>query len=237
MDRIGDRAFDQADWEMDEIGNLDPSDGELLDEVRWASVRSKGAARRIGLRITNVLIHDNRRLFGESSVRMDALVVHGSKNGSSAPDFYSPVTFRFDRVADGDHLPIGDHGLLVYLGKPRYFLDFFLTVSRERDASPGLHDLLTGLSSPDIADPEAQLLSLATGIPDPDLLAGAMKGALLIGDAALMALRKATSGTIGLYRDSWLQKRDNWGIGRHPQEGEIRHKGLSFSFEILEEVV
>jgi hypothetical protein len=231
MDQAG-----AAEWAIDEIGSDPRSDSILVQEVRRSSVRRGGPSHRVGVRILDVVVHNNRRLFGEAAVRIDALVVHGGTTGGKLADLYAPGTFRFDRVADGDRLPIGESGLLVFLGRPRFFLDVFIAVSRDRENSGSLESLLATLaSSKDALAAEGYLLSMATGVPDPGLLSAALKAALTIGDAALVSLRKATSATIGLYRNSWLRDHDGWGVGRHPAEGLFRAKDLSFSFEIVEE--
>jgi hypothetical protein len=226
-----------SEWEIDEARPL--SESELVQEVRRGVVR-RSTSPLLAVRLLDVVVHKNRKLFGEAGVRVDALVVHGgatsSGAGGSLADFYSPSTFRFDRVADGDRLPFGDEGLLVYLGRPRHFLDLFIAVSRDRADSSALAELLGALKdTEDAVSAETQLLAMATGLPNPKLLTAALRAALMLGDAAMVALRNATSGTIGLYRNSWLRGRDGWGIGRHPNEGMFTVKDLSFGFEIFEE--
>jgi hypothetical protein len=226
-----------SEWAIDEAGARAPSGDELVQEVRRGSVRRRGTSPRLAVRLREIVVHHNRRLFGEARVRVDALVVHGSAGGTSLANFYSPGTFRFDRVADGDRLPIGSSGLLVFLGRPRQFLDLFIVVSRDREDSDTLEKLLAALTASESAmTAQTQLLAMAAGVPDPKLLSAALRAALLLGDAAIVSLRNATSGTIGLYRNSWLRGRDAWGIGRHPAEGGLfRVKDLSFGFEIVEE--
>jgi len=188
----------------------------------------------LAIRLLDVVVHNNRKLFGEAAVRIDALVLHANAKGTQASDFYSPVTFRFDRVADGDRLPIGEGGLLVFMGKPRYFLDLFLTVSRDLNRSDSLERLLREASSTDSTPLADSLLALVAGAPSPDLLGSALHAALSFGDFALQVLRLATGATIGLYRNSWLRGVDGWGVGRHPPAGLLRTKDLSFGFEVVE---
>jgi hypothetical protein len=235
-ERLGERLA-MAQWAIDEAEPRTPTPVVLLEEVRRGAVRREPSSPRLALRLLEVVVHHNRKLFGEAPVRIDALVVHGGgAERNSLVDFYAPGTFRFDRVADGDRLPIGDSGLLVFLGKPRYFIDLFLAVSRDRKGSESLHSLLGELAaSKEGIAAQGKLLAMALGTPDPALLSGALKAALMVGDAALISLRKATSGTIGLYRNSWLRGRDGWGIGLHPPTGLLRAKDLSFSFEIVRE--
>lgn len=223
------------EWAVDHVQGT-PTADLLVEEVRRGAVRRRGTSPTLAVRLLDMVVHDNRKVFGEAPVRVDALVVHGTARGQSLADFYSPGTFRFDRVADGDRLPIGQNGLLVFLGRARFFLDLFIAVSRDREDSETLETLVGAIAeSENAVTAQAQLLAMTTGVPDPKLLAAALKAALLIGDAAVTRLRKATSGTIGLYRNSWLAGRDGWGVGRHPPEGLFRAKGLSFGFEIIED--
>jgi hypothetical protein len=225
-----------SEWAIDEAKARAPSGEELVQEVRRGSVRRGSTSPTLAVRLREIVVHHNRRLFGEAQVRVDALVVHGGAGGTSLADFYSPGTFRFDRVADGDRLPIGETGLLVYLGRPRHFLDLFIMASRDREDSDTLEKLLAALAASESAmTAQARLLAMAAGIPDPKLLSAALRAVLLLGDAAIITLRNATSGTIGLYRNSWLRGRDGWGIGQHPAEGLFTVKDLSFGFEIVEE--
>jgi hypothetical protein len=126
----------------------------------------------------------------------------------------------------------------VFLGRPKYFLDLFVAVSRDRVESENLPTLLGRLAQSDAGvAAQGQLLAMATGVPDPQMLTAALQAALWVGDSALVSLRRATSGAIGLYRNSWLGGRDGWGVGRHPAAGLFRTKDLSFGFEIVEDSV
>jgi hypothetical protein len=225
-----------AEWAIDGHGAELPGREVLVEEIRRGSVRRASASPRLAVRLLDVVVHNNLKLFGEAAVRIDALVVHGGPAADDRAGFYSPGTFRFDRVADGDRLPIGAAGLLLFFGRPRFFLDFFLAVSRDREGAESLSLLLESLSGSDKAlAAQGQLLAMATGVPDAELLAAGMKAALSIGDAALLSIQNAASGTIGLYRNCWLRGRDAWGIGRHPDDGMFRAKDLSFRFEIVSE--
>jgi len=55
--------------------------------------------------------------FGEAEIRIDTLIVHSRDKATALDTFYTPHTFRFDRVADGDRLSTGD-GLLTFVGQP-----------------------------------------------------------------------------------------------------------------------
>lgn len=220
-----------TEWIMGGSGAAPPSDAVLLDAVRHGAVR-QAPRQRLAIRLVEMVVHNNRRWFGEASVRLDVLVVHGG--GTSAE--YAPTTFTFPRVGDGDRLPIGDGGLLLFHGRPKWFLTMFVAVSRDRaGASPlavFLKDLVT--SEPAVTL-QSQAMALATGVPDPQVLGLAWQSALLVGDIMLAVLRRETGATIGVYRDSWLSGQDRWGVGRHPATGLLTAKDVSFAFEIVSE--
>jgi hypothetical protein len=61
----------------------------------------------------------------------------------------------------------------------------------------------------------------------------AIGAAITIGNFAYEVLRQVTGATVGLYRASWLQERDRFGLGRHPESGSYRVKDLEFWYEIV----
>ena len=221
------------DWIVDGSGLAPPAEGVLLDEVRHGAVRQVPRPR-LAIRLLEMVVQKNQRWFGEASVRLDVLVVHGGRSSVE----YAPSTFTFPRVADGDHLPIGDGGLLLFHGRPKWFLTMFVAVSRDKPGLAPLPALIAELATSDaVVSLETNVLAMATGAPDPQMLELALQSTLAVGQAALTCLHKETRSTIGVYRDSWLRGRDKWGVGRHPQSGMINAKDISFVFEIVEEPV
>jgi hypothetical protein len=179
-----------------------------------------------------MIVHDNQRWFGETAVRLDVLVVHG---GNTAAE-YAPTTFTFPRVGDGDHLPIGNGGLLLFHGRPKWFLSMFVAVSRDKPEASPLVELVRDLvTSKPAAALQDQAFALATGVPEPQMLGMAWQSARLVGDSMLNLLNRETGASIGVYRDSWLRGRDGWGVGRHPVNGLLKARDVSFAFEIVEE--
>ena len=228
-------------WLIDEIRPLDGAtirkmERELPTDHKGGVLRSVALREtpNFAIRVHDITIHDNKKWFGETEIRLDALVVHG-KGAANKPDtFYMPQTFRFPRVADGDHLPIDDAGLLIFYGQPLYFLDIFITVSRNRKDSDDLATLLSEeLNSQKIQGAVKALLALAVAAPQVAAITAAVGAAAILGSLAYQVLRQVTGDTIGLYRTSWLQHRDRFGLGRHPEKGVHNKKDLSFWYEIV----
>ena len=139
-------------------------------------------------------------------MRLDALVVHGCATPGEQISIYTPQTFRF---------PTGENGLLIFYGQAQHFLDIFITVSRNRQDSDDLATLLKEqLPSTEFQGAAATLLGLAIAAPQVATVTGALGAASVIGNLTYQVLRKVTGDTVGLYRTSWLQNRDNFGIGR-----------------------
>jgi hypothetical protein len=192
-------------------------------------------APTLAVSLRDLTIHNNRKWFGEADVRLDALVVHGHGALGEPDSFYTPQTFRFARVADEDPLPIGESGLLFFYGRPLYFLDLFLTASRSREDSDDLSSYLQqGLGDPSLKDAFGDLASLVVA-PHVAAVTAAVQAAARLGEFAYQILRRVTGSTVGLFHTSWLEHRDGFGLGRHPEQGAFRVKDLSFAYEITVE--
>jgi hypothetical protein len=222
-----------------------PDDVWLIDEARppgtetaravasqmLLTTRGASLPPRLAIRFKEIVIHDNRKWFGEADVRLDALVVHGGGQ-KKAGEYYVPGTFRFARITDGARLPL--ENLLVFHGRPRHFLDFFVTVSRDRQDSDDLAELLRDrLNTAELQDATQVMLGLAVAAPQVAAITTALGAAALLGKTAYEVLRHATGATIGLYRSSWLEITDRFGVGFHPEEGLRRVNDLSFRFEVI----
>jgi hypothetical protein len=232
---LGEHAMD---WALDKIGSpAHESSGEedLLAAAGIGTIVRRGKVRSYALRLNELIIHNNRTWFGDGDIRLDALVVQGSGSKSKS-DFYHPSTFSFPRVADGEALSIGQPGLLLYYGQPRYFLDLFLLASRDSGNSEKLADLLKQNVTAKELDPAVTpLLLLATSAITANAISLALQAAVTVGNVAYRAVQAVTSNTIGVYRVSFLQVTDNFGAGKHPEVGYLDIKDLSFKYEILAE--
>lgn len=129
----------------------------------------------------------------------------------------------------------GENGLLIFYGQAVYFLDIFITVSRDRKDSDDLATILSkNLQSTEIQGAVGTVLTLAAA-PQVATVMAALSATSMLGNFAYQVLSQATGNTIGLYRTSWLQYKDGFGIGRHPKQGLHNVKDFSFWYEILKE--
>lgn len=225
-------------WLLDDVRPVDDAaERQIRRELPIdvdAALRGARKSPALAIRLHDIIIHDTKKWFGGADIRLDTFIVHGQGKREKPESFYMPGTFRFGGVKNGDHLPIDDTGLLVFYGKPLHFLDIFIMVSRDRKDTDDLALLLARqLQLDEFKTALSTLLSLAVAAPQAAVVTAAVGAAAILGNIAYQALQKATGNTIGLYRASWLQYRDSFGIGWHPETAVYRVKDLSFRYEIL----
>ena len=232
----------QQEWLIDKATPPDNTDIEQIERElnsnQWGIRESVSQPQAVNLavRLQDIMIWDTKKWFGDAQMRLDALVVHGHATAGEPPSIYMPQTFRFPGIKSQERLPTGENGLLIFYGKALHFLDIFITVSRDRQDSEDLATLLyKNLQLPEIQGAVGKLLGLAVAAPQVSTVTTAIGGASILGNLAYQILSKVTGNTIGLYRNSWLQYRDQFGIGRHPQAGSHHVKDLSFWYEIIRE--
>lgn len=234
--------MNQPQWLIDEA--IPPDTVATLQMEREIGSSQRGSreslsqpqAVNLAVRLQDIMIWDTKKWFGDAQMRLDALVVHGNATAGDTASIYMPQTFHFPRIKSQDRLPTGENGLLIFYGEALHFLDIFITVSRDRQDSEDLATLLhKNLPSPEFQGAVGTLLSLAVAAPQVSTITTAIGGASILGNLAYQILSKVTGDTIGLYRNSWLQYRDGFGIGRHPQAGSHKEKDLSFWYEIIRE--
>lgn len=207
---------------------------EISRSVRESTTQPQPV--NLAVRLQDIMVWDTKKWFGDAQMRLDALVVHGKATESDSPSFYMPQTFRFPGIKDRDRLPTGENGLLIFYGQAIHFLDVFITVSRDKKDSDDLATLLSQqLQTPEIQGAVGTMLGLTAIAPQATTFAAALGAASTLGNFAYQVLDKVTGDTVGLYRTSWLQYRDKFGIGRHPQKGSHKVKDISFWYEIIQE--
>jgi len=229
-------------WLIDEIKPISESECIKIDDDIETGELVRGSQQntcQLAVTIKDMYIHDNKKWFGEADIRLDALVVTGSVHNDDLESFYMPRTETFSRVKDGERLPIGEGGLLIYHGEAKHFLDIRLMVSRDSKDTDSLANLIKHkLNSEELKVAMGSLLGLAVASPQTASIVTALSGAAVLGEFACRILRESTGTTIGFYRNSHRQYSDNFGIGRHPIPPleNYRAKDLSFCYEItLEE--
>ncbi|WP_414589644.1 hypothetical protein [Scytonema sp. PCC 10023] len=232
----------QQEWLIDQVTL---PDAEAIEQIeRELSSNQRGSRESINqpqavtlaVRLQDIMIWDTKKWFGDSEMRLDALVVHGNAIEGEPASVYMPKTFRFPGIKSQDRLPTGENGLLIFYGEALHFLDIFITVSRDRKDSEDLAPLLyKNLQSPEVQGAVSTILELAVATSQVSSITTVFKAALNLGDFAYQILNKVTGNTIGVYRNSWLQYTDGFGIGRHPQNGSHKAKDLSFWYEIIKE--
>ena len=234
--------MNQQQWLIDEVLPPDAVAIEQMDREISSNQRgvrelvSQPQAINLAVRLQDIMIWDTKKWFGEAQMRLDALVVHGYATENQPPSIYMPQTFRFPGIKSQERLPTGENGLLIFYGEALHFLDIFIIVSRDRQDSEDLATLLyKNLQSPELQGAVSTVLGLAVAAPQVSTITTAISGASILGNLAYQILSKVTGDTIGLYRNSWLQYRDGFGIGRHPQTGSHKVKDLSFYYEIIQE--
>jgi hypothetical protein len=232
----------QQEWLIDEAVPPDTVAIEQIERELNSNQRggresfSQPQAITLAVRLQDIMVWDTKKWFGDADIRLDALVVHGNTTGSDATSAYVPKTFRFPGIKDQDRLPTGENGLLIFYGNALHFLDIFITVSRDRKDTDDLATLLSQqLQSTELQGAVGTLVGLAVASPQVSTITTAIGGASILGNLAYQVLNKVTGNTIGLYRTSWLQYKDGFGIGRHPQEGSHKVRDLSFWYEIIQE--
>jgi hypothetical protein len=193
-----------------------------------------GQAPQIAVLVQDLIVHDNRKWFGEAEIRLDALVVHGNGHTASVDSFYQSRTVRFPRVVSGDRLPTGEGGLLIFYGQARGFLDISLLVSRDRRGADELATLLSRqLQSSQTQAAVGALAGLTLGQPHVAAVTTALGAVATLGSLAYQTLSRATGATVGVYHTTWLQSRDRFGVGRHPPTDTYQAQDLSFWYEIV----
>lgn len=216
-------------WLFDDRQELSRSDAleESLVDLRFEEA---AADAQLAVVLRDATIHETHKLFGRADVRIDALFVTATGDG----DLYHPGTFTFGGVKDHDRLPIDEAGMMLYFGRPRYFLDMALIASRGGDDKP-LAALLTE-HAPSFGELLGGVAALAMGAPAPAALTAAAAAAGNVAALALQLLDQVTGKSIGLYRATWFAQRDRFGIGDHPADGGRFLKGdFEFRYEIFKE--
>jgi Caspase domain len=191
------------------------------------------APDHVAVRLTEVVVHSNRAIL-RSTVRIDSMVLTRLEAQSAASP-YQAATVRFDRVRDGDRLPLDN--FLIYEGPVSGFLDIAVWVARDDQREVDLAELLqreTGRD--DVKAALATLMGLAVAAPQAAVAVAAVAAVATLVRTGAALLDAAVGKSIGVYRTSLLpHERFGAGdpVGRHPQSGLLRAQDMSFAFEVV----
>jgi len=187
---------------------------------------------RVAIRLPRVVIHSNRAVL-TSTVRVDALVVTQVDRDDELP--YRATTARFDRIRDGDTLPLSN--LLVYEGPVRRFIDLAIWVARDDKKGLDLAELFANeMGNEDVKTAAVALAGLAVAAPQAALAVTSVAAVATLLRTGARVLDAAVGKSIGVYRTSLLpHERFGTGdpVGRHPPEGLLRSQDMSFAFEVV----
>jgi hypothetical protein len=168
-----------------------------------------------------------------ADIRIDALIVSPARED----DLYHPATFNFSGVRDHQRLPIDTSGVGLYLGRPRHLLDIAIIASQgSKDGDDKtLGDLLAD-NADNLGDLLGNVTALAVPAPPVAAITGAASAVVKLSAAALRLLEAWTGKSIGLYRATWWEHRNRFGLGPHPEDGGLfRQADFEFRYEIFHE--
>jgi hypothetical protein len=217
-------------WLFDESQSIDVQSMEA--SIPKTALRMRGQPPPpLAIRINDLIVHDTQKWFNSADIRLDCMVVYGQQN-DEAQDYYSASTFRFGGIKDNDRLPIERPGQRIFYGHPSSFLDVSIFVSRDTRDSDELSAAIDREMNTDVWQGAASAVLTAVPGATAAAIVGGIGGAAAIANATYKILKNVTGNTIGLYRTSWLQYRDRFGLGRHPEQGSFRQQDFSFWYEI-----
>ncbi|MEJ7598633.1 MAG: hypothetical protein WKG01_12055 [Kofleriaceae bacterium] len=220
--------FEVSPWPLPTVGSAFQIDH--LPPLSTRLVQPRGARTttgRVAIQIEGITIHDVKTWFGGAGdIRVDTLVV--TRKSRTTP--YRAGTWRFKNINDGDVLPFDK--ALAYHGDVRDFIDLRVWVSRDRDDSKDLSELISAqANTPEFQGAAAALLAVTTAAAGAPIVAAVGATATLTA-IAWRVLSQALPRSIGLYQTSLLAG-DGFGLGRHPANGMYRAQDFSFAFNVV----
>lgn len=210
------------------VPNLAPF---LIDErpqpsAAYRRPRGPKPPSAVAVQLGEIVVHSNRAVFS-TDVRVDALVITG---GKSADGVYRADTAKFQRIKDGDRLPLDN--LLVYHGPVSGFVDLAVWMSRDDDRSLSLADMLKEqLGTAEFKEAALVLAGMAVAAPTAGAIVAGLGAATSVTNIAYKLLSAAVGKSIGLYRTSLLAN-EGFGVGRHPMNGTMRAQDFSFWYQV-----
>jgi hypothetical protein len=223
----------EKDWLVDETQPLSKDEAREVARGEFG-FQTPGAEVPIAVSLHDVTIHNTRVWFNRpAEVRIDALMVSPTTEES----IFHPATYEFSGVQDGQRLPIDKSGGVgLYLGRPKYLLDIALIASQGGPKNGEIKTLgeLLAENADNLGDLLGNVTTLAAAAPQAAAVTGAAAAAAKLSAAALRLLDQWTGKSIGLYRATWWEHRNQFGLGPHPEDGgHFRERDFEFRYEIF----
>lgn len=219
------------EWLLDESRTLTAA--EALEATQQELGFDRATEPAINVALFDVTIHDTKKWFGRAQVRIDALVITPAP---AEDQLYQANTFTFPGVRDGQALPIDRAASLgLYTGWPQYLLDVAIIASLGGPDQKTLGEMLA-----DSADQLGSLLGnvakVTIAAPHAAAITGAAAAAAKLSGTVLRLLAQETGKSIGLYRATWYEHRDRFGLGNHPTDGGLfRQQDFAFRYEVFQD--
>jgi hypothetical protein len=205
-----------ASWYFNEVESITSDDLSVIEQKTPSMLQeaSRGqGVTRLAVRLRKVVCKDVQRWFGlGAQIRVDALVVQGDSQGG-------PTSYA--------------NGVIIFNGTPLHFIDIFVLVSRDRKESDDLGVLLSEQLNGKEGKAAMAALAALVAAPHAAAVVGAVAAAATLGNLTYKAIKAVSPKSIGMYRGSFLQFRDNFGVGRHPESDMFTHNDLEFWFDIV----
>jgi hypothetical protein len=222
-------SFELSPWRLPPRGKDFLIDDRPPGSLQVFAARA-AAPRKLALRITELIVHDIRSWFDAADLRLDTLVTTRLPEGGEPP--YRAETLRLPGIRDNERVPLDN--ALIYLGEARDFIDLRVWVSRDRERSQRLAELLEQqLGSAEFQEATGALLTSA-GVSTSAPVVAALGAVAKLSAIAWKVLSAALPRSIGLYQTSLLAGEGvGFGQGRHPPRGVFRAQGFSFGYEVV----
>jgi hypothetical protein len=224
-------SFELSPWPLPAPGAEFLRDDRPPHGVQLSAPRgAPPAAHKLAIRITGLAVNDARSSLGSSNIRLDTLVITRAGRRGDTP--YRAATSRFRNIMDAKLL--APTNPLVFQGDARGCLDLRVWVSRDREGSEPLSELLVEHARDrDFAAAVEALRPVAAADSAAAIVAAIAATATLTAFAwRVLAAELPTS--IGIYQTSLLAG-DGGGFsaGRHPPQGVLTAHGFALGYEVI----
>lgn len=180
----------------------------------------------VGLRLSDLVVHRNRNLWGRADVSVETAVVTVDPTGKAV---VAPFSSPFHRIANGDRLPFDD--LRVFSGPVHSFLDLAVWVRQAQGETTLPEFVAEAGQNPEFQSALVTIAGLAVAAPQAAVVVGAASAVATVVAILDRMIHHAAGTSIGLYRRSFFAH-ERFGVGRHPDEGMLRAQDLSLAFRI-----